>query len=164
MMAPDGPPPRALPNRHGFPLSVAVTRPISRAMGADGWKARVRGAGIGSGLVLALALLLGSCDGPSTYQDLSGERIYHRLCTQCHGEQGRALHGRGGTYLGKRKYWTQETLLEYLEDPQAYKRKAPHLSASRYMPPLNPHVPAEARVRLVDHVLGLMDALEAGRR
>lgn len=151
-------------NRSGFPLSASATGPISLPMVSVRWKSRVRGAVLAPGVALMLALLPAACDGPSTYEELSGEQIYSRLCLQCHGEHGRALHGRGGSYLGKRKYWTRETLLEYLQDPQAYKRKAPHLSASRYMPPLNRHVPPEARVRLADHVLGLMDALEPDRR
>lgn len=111
-------------------------------------------------LALGALLALAGCDRSAAYADRSGEEIYARLCTQCHGDEGRALHGRGGTYLGKRKYWTRETLLEYLEDPQAYKRKAPHLTTSRYMPPISGAVPADARVRLADHVLGLMDALD----
>lgn len=111
-------------------------------------------------LAAGALLVLAGCDRSAAYADRSGEEIYARLCTQCHGDEGRALHGRGGTYLGKRKYWTRETLLEYLDDPQAYKRKAPHLTTSRYMPPISGAVPAEARVRLVDHVLGLMDALD----
>ena len=127
-------------------------------------KPRLRGAVLAPGVALMLALVPAACDRPSTYEALPGEQIYSRLCLHCHGEQGRALHGRGGSYLGKRRYWTRETLLEYLDDPQAYKRKAPHLSASRYMPPLNRHVGPDARVRLADHVLGLMDALEPDRR
>ncbi|MDG1491225.1 MAG: c-type cytochrome [Planctomycetota bacterium] len=119
-------------------------------------------------VIAALSLWVGlsaaGCDGASAYADRSGEEIYTRLCAHCHGDSGRALQGRGGTYLGKRKYWTRESLLEYLDDPQAYKRKAPHLSKSKYMPPINRNVPEAARLRVADHVLGLMDTLEAARR
>lgn len=114
-------------------------------------------------LSLVACLAASSCDGASAYADRSGEEIYTRLCSHCHGDEGRALHGRGGTYLGKRKHWTRETLLEYLDDPQAYKRKAPHLTASKYMPPISRHVPEDARLRVADHVLALMDALDRPR-
>ena len=50
------------------------------------------------------------------------------------------------------------------EEGGAYKRKAPHLSKSKYMPPINRNVPEAARLRVADHVLGLMDTLEAARR
>ena len=93
------------------------------------WKSIVHRAFTAPGV--ALALVSAGCDGPSAYQDLSGERIYSRLCTQCHGEQGRALHGRGGSYLGKRKYWTRETLLEYLDDPQGPTSARPPTSRPR---------------------------------
>lgn len=149
-------------NRSGLALSSSSDRPISTPVSRPLWTPSTTLATLTLALVGGLAS--SGCDSASAYEQLSGEQIYARLCTQCHGTEGRALHGRGGSYLGKRKYWTRATLLEYLEDPQAYKRKAPHLSAAKYMPPLNRYVPPAARERLVDHVLGLMDALETGRR
>lgn len=149
-------------NRGGRSLSGLRPRPIPSSVSRPHWTPITRLGALTLTLVGGLAS--SGCDNASAYEQLSGAQIYERLCTQCHGPEGRALHGRGGSYLGKRKYWTRATLLEYLEDPQAYKRKAPHLSSAKYMPPLTPYVQGEARARLVDHVLGLMDALEPSKR
>ena len=114
-------------------------------------------------LVSSPSFFAAGCSGSSLYDEMTGEQVYARLCAFCHGEDGRALKGTGESYLGKRKYWTEESLLEYIRNPAAYKKKAPHLKGT-YMPPINGTISEEARQRLVGHVLELMDALEpAGR-
>ena len=93
------------------------------------------------------------------YQDMDGAAIYDRLCSQCHGPDGRAVGGAGASYRGKRRFWTEESLLEYVADPAAFQRKDSRLKG-QYMPPIDATMPAEARLRLVRYVLSVMDELE----
>ena len=112
---------------------------------------------VGIGGLFALAMQFG---GVSTdaYKKMDGAQLYARLCVQCHGPDG---GGRtGASYRGKRQHWDETKLLEYLRNPAAYQRKVTHLQG-KYMPPLAGNMPMEARKRLVAHVLGIMDGLEA---
>ena len=106
--------------------------------------------------------LLPGCNGKSVYESMSGEDIYRRLCETCHGPEGRAMTGVANSYAGKRKLWTEEKLLAFVDNPQGYRSKMPHLvtSSKLVMPPLSRSVPPEARKRLVEHVLQMMEALE----
>ena len=114
-------------------------------------------------LILSPTFFVASCNSGSIYDEMSGAEVYKRLCSLCHGQEGRALTGTGASYLGKRQYWSEQTLLEYIDNPAAYKQKAPHLPG-KYMPAISRTVSAEARQKLVAHVLELMDALEPASR
>ena len=107
--------------------------------------------------------LLPGCNGKSVYESMSGEDIYRRLCATCHGPEGRAMTGVANSYAGKRKLWTKEKLLAFVDDPKGYRSKMPHLmtSSKLVMPALSRSVPPEARKRLVEHVLLMMEALES---
>lgn len=94
------------------------------------------------------------------YDEMDGAAIYDRLCSQCHGPDGRAVGRAGASYRGKREFWDEATLLEYLRNPAAYQRTNSRLKG-RYMPPIDGTMPQDARLRLVRHVLGVMDGLEA---
>lgn len=103
------------------------------------------------------ALLATGCGLGRDYTGMSGEEIFKVSCAQCHG-----LRGQGGsapTYRAKRQYWDEEKLLEYIHNPAAYKKKAPHLTG-RHMNPVDGTMPEDARRRLVEHVLELMDSYE----
>ena len=98
---------------------------------------------------------------PTDYSALTGAEVYEKLCYQCHGTRGTSPHGVGNSYVGKRDYWDRESLLAYINNPRKVKAKMPHLRKSRKaMNPIPRSVPADARERLVDHVLQLMDALK----
>ena len=116
---------------------------------------------VGGAMISAVIRISGGPD--LRYQDMDGAAIYNRLCTQCHGPDGRALGKAGASYRGKRQYWTEESLLEYVADPAAFQRRDPRLRG-QYMPPIDGTMPAEARLRLVRHVLSLMDELEGSGR
>ncbi len=104
--------------------------------------------------------LLRFTGGPARgYQEMDGAAIYGRLCSQCHGPDGRAVARPGASYRDKRKHWDEETLLEYLEDPAAFQKKSSRLRG-QYMPPIDGTMPQDARLRLVRHVLCLMDGLD----
>lgn len=93
------------------------------------------------------------------YQEMDGAAIYDRLCSQCHGSDGRAVGRAGASYRGKRRYWNEKSLLEYLADPAAFQRKDSRLKG-QYMPPIDGTMPVAARLRLARYVLGVMDGLE----
>lgn len=127
----------------------------------------------GVALALALAALAASvatglgatgCGDPGAmYADMDGEALYRLRCLQCHGPEGKGLAA-NPSYRGVRDDWTARTLLEYIDDPGAFKRTdaAPRRlrGSAKYMPPVDRHMPQEARERLVEHVLGLMDELK----
>lgn len=122
-------------------------------------------------MMLALLLLIASptvlpaCAGTSKFDEMSGAEIFENLCATCHGPEGRAMTGVANSYVGKREFWTEEKLLQFVDNPQAYRRNMPHLMAGqkRRMPPLSRSVSPEARRRLVAHVLGQMEVLEGNR-
>ena len=89
---------------------------------------------------------------------MSGEDIFKVSCAQCHGPRGEGT-GSAPTYRAKRRYWDEEKLLEYIRNPSAYKKKAPHLG-NRHMNAVDGTMPDDARRRLVGHVLELMDSYE----
>ncbi|MEC8494234.1 MAG: cytochrome c [Planctomycetota bacterium] len=97
------------------------------------------------------------------YEEMDGAAIYDRLCSQCHGPDGRAVGRAGASYRDKRQYWTEESLLDYLADPAAFQRNDSRLRG-RYMPPIDGTMPRDARLRLARHVLGVMDGLEGSSR
>ncbi len=72
------------------------------------------------------------------------------------------MTGVANSYAGKRDFWTEEKLLAFVDNPQGYRSKMPHLmtSSKLVMPPLSRTVPPEARMRLVEHVLLKMEALD----
>ena len=109
--------------------------------------------------IVGLFLLVMQFGGISTerYNSMTGEEMYARLCAHCHGPDGGGKTG--ATYRGKREFWNEAELLEYLKHPAAYQRKNPRLQG-RFMPPLDSSMPLEARKRLVAHVLGMMDNLK----
>lgn len=113
-------------------------------------------AGVGGFVGLALKFAGGT---GLRYDELDGEAIFRRLCTQCHGPDGRAVGRPGETFAGKRAHWDESKLLEYLRNPAAYQRKDGRLTG-RYMPPIDGTMPDDARGRLVKHVLSLMEGLE----
>lgn len=116
---------------------------------------------LGGGMLLAVLRFAGG--GGLRYEEMDGAAIYARLCSQCHGPDGRAVGRAGASYRDKRQYWTEASLLEYLADPAAFQRKDARLRG-RYMPPIDGTMPADARSRLVRHVLGVMDGLEGTAR
>lgn len=113
-----------------------------------------------AGLTLVWGTAAG-CNRASAYDGKTGEEIYSRVCETCHGRDGKAVGRDGGSYRAKRKHWSEETLLEYIDNPEVYKRqgKGSHLQG-RYMVPVDKYMPDDARRRVVKHVLKLMDALE----
>lgn len=114
---------------------------------------------VGIGGLFFLALQFGGIS-TAAYDKMTGEEIFTRICSQCHGVDGVITHGKGETYTGKRQYWDEEKLLRYIKNPTAYQRKNSRLKG-RYMPPVDGTMPLAARQRLAAHVLGLMDELEA---
>ena len=97
----------------------------------------------------------------TSYNKLTGQEIYGKLCLQCHGDRGTAPTGLANSYAGKRQHWDEVSLLAYIANPPKVKRTKPHLARThRVMPAISRSVPAEARQKLVTYVIGLMDALE----
>lgn len=117
-------------------------------------------------LAISVAAGIGAtgCGDPGAmYADMDGAALYRLRCLQCHGPEGEGLAA-NPSYRGVRDDWSAETLLAYIDDPGAFKRTedapARLRSSAKYMPPVDPHMPEDARQRLVEHVLGLMDALK----
>lgn len=116
---------------------------------------------LGGAMIAAVLRFAGG--GGLRYEEMDGAAIYRRLCSQCHGPDGRAVGRAGASYRDKRQYWDEASLLEYLADPAAFQRKDSRLRG-RYMPPIDGTMPADARLRLVRHVLGIMDGLDGSSR
>lgn len=114
---------------------------------------------LGLGAVFWVALEFAG-PGGARYAAMDGAAIYERLCSRCHGDDGRGRGGLGASYAGKRGFWDEASLLRYLRDPAAFQRKDARLGA-RYMPPVDGTMPQDARKRLVEHVFGLMEALDS---
>ena len=116
--------------------------------------------GVLGAMAFGVFIALGGA-GFADYSTMTGAEVYQRLCASCHGSRGTAPTGAGNSYVRKRDYWTEESLLAYIANPRAVKAKMPHLRASkRVMNPIPRTVPTAARERLVAHVLQLMDALK----
>ncbi len=109
-------------------------------------------------IALALALLPLACSGPKKPADeQSGAELYATYCKSCHGKQGRgSFLNLGPSYEGLAQHWTAENLLEYIADPKTFAAADERLG-EREMPAIDPNVSMEARRRLVEHALGLMD-------
>ena len=118
-------------------------------------------AGILALLATTAFMALKAMGGNVDYKSLDGEQLFGRLCAQCHGPRGTDPRGVASSYVGKRDYWTKESLLTYIANPRRAKAKIPHMKGSKkYMQPIAKSVPMEARERLVDHVLKLMNDLK----
>ena len=112
-------------------------------------------------LTLPLLFALGACsgggDGGGGWDALSGKEIYSKAgCQACHGADGRGFMGLGSSYAGIKQYWTADKLLTYIADPKAYAANDKRLG-KREMAAIADDVPADARKKLVDYVLTLMD-------
>lgn len=122
-------------------------------------------AGIGLMLVSivgGVVAMMSQGGGSATYDAMNGPEIYGKLCQQCHGARGTAPKGLANSYAGKRQYWDEPSLLAYIANPRAVKAKMPHLRDSpKYMPAISKAVPVDARRKLAQHVLSLMDELAA---
>jgi mono/diheme cytochrome c family protein len=116
------------------------------------------------GLLFAIAagaFMAMGAGGAVDYSSMTGAEVYGKLCSSCHGSRGTAPNGSGNSYVGKRGYWDEESLLAYIANPPAVKKKMPHLARSkRAMNPIPRSVPTAARERLVAHVIQLMDTLQ----
>lgn len=109
-----------------------------------------------------IAILLfaaASCGGDAGAAGGRGAALFQsQACVTCHGADG-AGTAFGPTLQGKKAFWTRETLVEYLRNPQAYTEKDARLSAQarKYTLPMTrfdkltqPELEAVA-----DHVLAL---------
>jgi len=112
------------------------------------------------GLGLALSAALGSCSSEAAGGgggERSGQELYAAYCALCHGENGGGTPlNLGPSYRGIAQYWDAESLLEYIDDPQAYAKKVERLG-QREMTAIPDDVTPEQRRRLVEHALSLMD-------
>jgi len=143
--------------------------PPPHSSSTGGRRPRVRAgrlalAAVSIAAVSIAAMLAPGCGDPGAmYAEMDGEALYRLRCMQCHGPEGKGLAA-NPSYRGVRDDWSAETLLEYIDDPAAFKRTdaAPRRlrGSAKYMPPVDRHMPADARERLVEHALGLMDALK----
>lgn len=118
---------------------------------------------LGVAALVTAGFVLGGCrDRSAFYASMDGEALYRQACLQCHGPQGKGTAS-APSYRGIRDDWTAERLLLYIDDPAAFKRTdlAPrHLRGSeKYMQPVDFYMPPDARERLVEYALGLMDEL-----
>lgn len=58
----------------------------------------------------------------------SGETLFTEVgCINCHGVGGMGIAGFAPTLHGKMKYWTRETVIAYVKDPQGYAARDPRL-------------------------------------
>lgn len=114
-------------------------------------------------VVLSLPVALGAlaCADPAEkFAAMDGEALFKHSCASCHGSDGRAPGGAAPNFRGKRDDWSVDKIVEYIDDPQAYKKKAGIARLGRkVMPPVNRRMPEDARRRLAEHVIELMDAL-----
>jgi len=112
-------------------------------------------------LTISLLFALGACSGGEAsgggWDALSGKEIYAKAgCQACHGVDGRGFMGLGSSYAGIKQYWTADKLLTYIADPKAYAANDKRLG-KREMAAIADDVPAEARQKLVEYVLTLMN-------
>ncbi|MCP3915011.1 MAG: cytochrome c [bacterium] len=107
--------------------------------------------------IALLALFVAACsmeDAPVADRD--ADALYGTYCKSCHGGDGRGSMGLGSSFAGVAKHWNEEKLLTYIADPEAYAAKDPRLG-TRPMAPISGDVPPEARKKIVQHTLSLMD-------
>jgi len=110
--------------------------------------------------VIFLALACGPDGaGSAGASQATGEQLFKTQgCTTCHG-----VHAQGGplapALTGVAPYWTRDTLIAYLRDPQAYLKNDARLSAysKKYSLPMTKFstLSDEALVKIADYVLGL---------
>ena len=113
---------------------------------------------VATSALLALAIACSSSSGKGGYETQSGEELYKSAgCSACHGADGSGSRLNLGPALGGlREHWTKEKLLAYMGDPAAFAAGDARLG-QRTMPAIGVDVPPEARDRLADHVLSMMD-------
>ncbi|MFT5049065.1 MAG: mono/diheme cytochrome c family protein [Chlamydiales bacterium] len=111
-------------------------------------------------IALLLGLVSAGCSSgkknvPAEQQ--SGAELYSSYCAQCHGKTGTGgFMNLGPSYKGIAKFWDAERLIEYIDDPQAFAANVDRLG-ERSMTAIADSVKPEARKRLVEHALSLMD-------
>lgn len=105
------------------------------------------------------AVLAGACSSePPPPRD--GETVWLEAgCVNCHGRDGGGMKGFAPTLHGKKQFWTRETLIAYIKDPQGYAAKEPRLrdQGRGYSLPM-PKLPLPHAIeyeRLADYVLAL---------
>jgi mono/diheme cytochrome c family protein len=109
-------------------------------------------------LLLALPTL-NACGskGDESATGNSGRDLFQTYCAACHGEDARGtMLNLGPSLEGVRQYWEEATLLEYIDNPKAFAAGNERLG-KREMTAIASSVPMDARERLVEYALSLMD-------
>lgn len=114
---------------------------------------------LGGASVSVLFLMARSQVKNTDWTQVPAAEAYARLCLACHGPDGTAPTGVANTLKGKRRYWDEAKLVEYVANPIGYARaKSGGRLGQRFMQPIPAHIPMETRARLARFVLeNLMD-------
>jgi cytochrome c2 len=110
------------------------------------------------GASVGILFLLAKQDMARTdWANMSPEDSYVRLCATCHNVDGTATNSTANTLKGKRRYWDEEKLVEYMENPIRYAlSKSGGRLGRQTMTPIPSHVPLETRQKIAQYVLNVL--------